>query len=60
VGAGRTELVVELELAARRMKEPPEVDVVGAGLERAPHHLEVEAVVDAVDDDVRSREAGPE
>ena len=44
------ELVVELELAARHVEEAAEVDVVGAGLERAAHDVEVEAVVDGVHD----------
>ena len=52
--AGGRELFVELELAARHVEEPAEVDVVGARGESAAHHVEVEAVVDAVHDHARA------
>ena len=50
------EFVVELELLACHVEEPAQVDVVRAGAQRSPHHLEVEAVVGAVDADGRSVE----
>ena len=51
-----TESSVQLELAPRHVEEAPEVDVVGAGCERAFHHLQVQPVVRAVDADRRAGE----
>ena len=51
-----TESSVQVELAPRHVEEATEVDVVGAGCERAFHHLQVQPVVRAVDADRRAGE----
>jgi hypothetical protein len=57
---GAPELRAEAELAARRGEEPAEVEVVDAGVERAAHRLDVEAIGEGGDRDRRAAESARE